>query len=225
MSNSDSEIEYDEHVMDDYSDSDDSEVQPNPTYTLPKSMTKTVVKKSSSPVTENVPITTEGIDETVLKSINLVYIQDMIQCHCCAKYYNKSLIVADDVMGEQMCKHCLCWLSYSPETRLAFDTKCASLYGFCIAEYILTCHEAHDSSKCTRMTDQGGCLLCDYNLNLDIPNILNREMLPKFSTDTKKIDDTKDPKTKGKKVQKIMIVDNDMTLHGTDDFVMEKLVI
>lgn len=222
MSNSDSEIDYDEQV-DNYSDSDDSVEQPNSTYTLPKSIIKSTIKKSSSPVVENVQITTEGIEEVVLKSINLAYIQDMIQCHCCSKYYNKSLIVNDEGFGEQMCKHCLCWLSYSPETRLDFDMKCASLHGFCIAEYILTCHEAHDHTACTRMTDKGGCLLCDYNLNLDIPNILNREMLPKFAS----VSQQKEPEqSKGKKVKKIMIVDNDTVLHGAEEyFKSTKLVI
>lgn len=222
MSSSDSDIDYDEPAE---SDSDeDSDNQPNPTYTLPKSITKSTVKKSYSPVTENIQITTEGIDETVLKSINLAYVQDMIQCHCCSKYYNKSLIINDEGFGEQMCKHCLCWLSYSVETRLEFDMKCASLHGFCIAEYILTCHEAHISEKCTRMTDNGGCLLCDYNLNLDIPNILNREMLPKFATIMKSKEKETEPSKK--RAKKIMMVDNDTVLHGAEEFFKTtKLVI
>lgn len=224
MSNSDSEIDYDDQV-ENYSDSNSDDNSPNPTYTLPKLMKNPIIKKSSSPIAENIQITTEGIGEAVLKSINLAYVQDMIQCHCCSKYYNKSLIVNDEAFGEQMCKHCLCWLSYAVETRLEFDMKCASIHGFCIAEYILTCHEAHGSETCTRMTDKGGCLLCDYNLNLDIPNILNREMLPRFAS-ILQLNEKASDQIKGNKIKKIMIVDNDTAMHGAEEyFKTAKLVI
>lgn len=212
---SDSEIDYDDEQLDDYSDISENE---NMTYNVPNIKSPSNIDSSS--VNGGVIMTTEGIDESVLKTINLTQIQDIVQCHCCAKYFNKSLIVSDPMMGEQMCKHCMCWLNYEPEKRMEFDMKCVGLSGFCIAEYILTCYEAHDSTKCTRMTDHGGCFLCDYNLNLDIPNILNREMLPKFA-----VKQQTETKQEEKKIPKKMIVDNDIILKNIEDFKSEKLII
>lgn len=208
------------------SDSDNNDIFSDSDEELDKIVTPKIAKKSSKSkkslyAPENNKITTEGIEEQFLKSINLEDVQDIIQCHCCSKYYNKSLIVNDEGFGEQMCKHCLCWLSYSVDTRLEFDNKCVSLHGFCIAEYILTCHEAHNSETCARMTDNGGCLLCDYNLNLDIPNILNSEMLPKVLLKSES-----NKKDSEKKVKKIMIVDNDIAIHGAEEYFKKtKLII
>jgi len=178
---------------------------------------KMKVKKSTSPIAEHIDISTEGVDSDKIKSINLNLVQDMIQCHCCAKYFNKNLIISDDSLGEQMCKHCVFWINYNPETRLEFDKKCA-VSGFCIAEYILTCYEAHDTTKCTRMTDTGGCLLCDYILGLDVPNILNPEMLPRFANGVIS-------KEKSKKIERLsIIVDNDIVIKS-GGLKLDKLVI
>lgn len=195
MSNSDSEESFNE--SDDYIDSED----------------EYEYQKQTKASDENNLIGTEGVDQSVLENINLTSINNVTQCHCCSKYYNKSLIINDtDGMGEQMCKHCFCWLNYDVETRLDFDNKCIALHGFCIAEYILTCYEAHDTNTCTRMTDKGGCLLCDYILNLDITNILNKEMLPKF------FPKKQSQKNEEKTLRKIMIVDNDVALQGAKEY-------
>jgi hypothetical protein len=178
---------------------------------------KIKMKKSTSPITEHIDISTEGVDSNKIKSINLNLVQDMIQCHCCAKYFNKNLIISDDSLGEQMCKHCVFWINYNPDTRLEFDKKCA-VSGFCIAEYILTCFEAHNTTKCTRMIDTGGCLLCDYILGLDVPNILNPEMLPRFAHNVTS-------KDKSKKIERpSIIVDNDIVIKS-GGLKLDKLVI
>jgi len=187
----------------------------------------TVVKTHSKKISpknnnQNINITTEGLDESYLKNMDLKYVQDIVQCHCCSKYYNKSLIINDfEGIGEQICKHCICWLNYTPETRLEFDSKCV-IYGFCIAEYILSCNESHDTTTCTRMTDQGGCLLCDYKLDLNIPNILNRELLPKFNPSL--TNNSTNNSTK-KNTKKIMIVDNDIALHGSEEYFKNTKII
>jgi hypothetical protein len=215
--NSDSEDEQEHYSVDSESDDEEpvpkksnkvvpSELYKTHTYDAPpKKVMKSTKKSTLPPSVEHIDISTEGVESDKIKSINLNLVQDMIQCHCCAKYFNKNLIISDDSLGEQMCKHCVFWINYNPETRLEFDNKCA-LSGFCIAEYILTCYEAHDTGKCTRMTDTGGCLLCDYILGLDVPNILNPEMLPRFANGGIS-------KEKSKKIDRPMIVvDNDIVI-------------
>lgn len=163
-------------------------------------------------------ITSDGIDAKTMENVDLSAMQDIIQCHCCTKYYNKSLVVMDNDVGGQTCKHCLCMLNYDVQTRLDFDMKCVLLYKFSIASYILECHGQHDTKTCTRK-QVGGCFLCDYILCNEITNILNREGLPKYSATLSVA-----PSPSKKKIKKIMIVDNDMILHEGEEL-DDKLVI
>lgn len=124
----------------------------------------------------SIDISTEGIDETKIKNINLKYVKIIKQCHYCGKYFNKNLIIKNE--DGQQCKHCLFWLNYDENTRLEFDKKCIK-QGFCIAEYILDCHKEHNTDNCTRKINGGGCLLCDFKMGIPILNIMNSNILQK----------------------------------------------
>jgi hypothetical protein len=115
----------------------------------------------------NIP--TDGLDQINVNLINVVK-----QCNYCQKWFANKLIV-DDKEG-QLCKHCLYWVNYDERARLEFDKKCIT-QGFCIAEYIIEYNETHNSNKCTRNSDSGGCFLCDYKKGIPILNIMNINML------------------------------------------------
>jgi len=135
------------------------------------------IKKVSK--NDKINITTEGVTQEAFPGVKLDKLKGVKQCHYCAKWYQQELIINND--EGQLCKHCLFWINYDSKTRLCFDQQCAK-QGFGIAEYILECHETHDSKVCTRNSVNGGCFLCDFIKGKCIDNILNSEMLQQVKT-------------------------------------------
>jgi hypothetical protein len=116
-----------------------------------------------------IEVTTSGIPPTTSicgKQANVLF-----KCTTCAFTYQPD-IKSSDENEDNMCLHCYYWIYYV--TRLE-DSKIP------IVDYILKCSDEHEPDKCTKMTDAGGCYLCEYKLGMlldDIPNyskLLNKD--------------------------------------------------
>ena len=174
----------DEHITDEEENFESNYIKKMPEKKIkkitspPHPKSKKILKKSNVGITK-LDISTNGIPETQIQNIDLKMLEELKQCNCCGKYHCKNMILDNIEFGGTICKHCICWLNYNPDGRLDFDKMCDSIYNFNIALYILDCHKDHDTKTCEKTTDNGGCLLCDYILNLDIKNIMYPELLSK----------------------------------------------
>jgi hypothetical protein len=112
-------------------------------------------------------ILSEGIDdiEYIKKDINFhKYI--FKNCTYCFKFYDLEMI-ADSYADEIMCWHCFFWINHD----ISLRKNCDGTLGMTVVDYIKKCHEVHDTTKCKRQTDQGGCFLCEYKVGMKITDI------------------------------------------------------
>ena len=114
----------------------------------------------------NSDVTTEGISDYEIHN-NKLSKNKIKMCNMCNKYYSADMIV--NYMEDDQCYHCLFWLNHNIESRKQVD----GTIGLEIADYVLKCKDAHIIEKCTRLTDKGGCFLCEYLLEIPITDIKN----------------------------------------------------
>lgn len=150
--------------------------------------------KSSDPeIHENINnIITEGLNHSDYKKMSKDKISNLAMCSNCQKYYNTDFFVALE-NDDDICQHCFFWINYDEDSRLNIDKKYSN-FGITVANYVITCHQNHNFETCTRRTDTGGCLLCDYKLGIPIQNILNPELLypPELSESKNQLDEPKE---------------------------------
>ena len=137
-------------------------------------------KEFSKEFSKDIKLSTEGYSEDSLEFSNLPDASKkyMSQCGTCMKFFSPTMI--NYISKEELlCKHCFFWLNYDITLRKETD----GMYGTTIAKYILNCYTDHDSTKCSRMGDHGGCFLCEYKLGIPILDIKDAEMLDKEKLD------------------------------------------
>jgi hypothetical protein len=123
---------------------------------------------------EPIKITTEGFTQNEYSKNKSLLKTKLSQCNWCAKYYQKSILLTDELSpGGYVCKHCMFTVNYDETNRLQFDTSCIKKKTS-IASYILECKDDHDTYKCARYPQ---CYVCDYKLLKPIKNILNASSL------------------------------------------------
>jgi len=133
-----------------------------------------------------------GITYEELKS-NMQYNKQiqMVQCSYCQKFYHKSqqpkMITMEFSEGEPVCFHCIFWMNYDVSTRPQVD----GVYGMTIVEYVVECKDFHDKALCTRNSDAGGCLLCDYLNGMPIDNVFGAEVLIREIAEPEPVEDDK----------------------------------
>ena len=100
-----------------------------------------------------------------------------VQCSYCQKFYNNTqqpkMFTTEFSEGEPVCFHCIFWMNYDIASRPHVD----GVYGMTIVEYVMECKDLHDKATCTRNSDAGGCLLCDYLNGVPIDNVLGADVL------------------------------------------------
>ena len=143
---------------------------PNPFINPPGFLNQLDVKKKSKSIKLNLDnITTEGLSLQDLDGADYTSVKENIKgCNYCGKYYKLDMCIPtfekdDDVS----CWHCFFWMNYS----LAIRKNADGVYGMTIVDYILKCSAIHETDKCQRNTDSGGCFLCEYNLGLPVTDI------------------------------------------------------
>lgn len=136
----------------------------------PPSPSHDVKSKQNKKNTNILTLTTEG----VLYEKKHSY-KNLSQCTMCQVFYDADTMfmpLEDDLT----CSHCYYWMNYDETSRMNADVKYGIL-GLCVAKYVLKCNIDHDSTKCTRKTNTGGCFLCEYKIGIKIENILTPEVL------------------------------------------------
>ena len=116
-----------------------------------------------------ISLSTNGFlyDDDNYKNLAHATKKKIILCDICEKLYMGDMII------DIICYHCFFWLNYDVSLRNnADDTNHLT-----IVEYIIKCKDDHDTSKCTRNTDKGGCFLCDYKLGIPIIDIKNAKLI------------------------------------------------
>jgi hypothetical protein len=123
----------------------------------------------------NMTITTDGINETDESYYKLEKsLQNLLnKCSMCQKLYDKNMINNLDDSYNLICWHCFFWINYDVSLR----SQCDGTHGLTIVEYVLKCRKDHNTNKCTRNSDSGGCFLCENIIGLDILNIIDGEKI------------------------------------------------
>jgi hypothetical protein len=111
-------------------------------------------------------ITTDGVVNDGSHIIRADLLKLVHDCTYCLKRYNSDMIV-DIHDNEKMCWHCFFWMNYD----ISLRNNCDGTMGLTIADYVLKCSDEHKMDKCTRRTDNGGCFLCEYKLEMPILSI------------------------------------------------------
>lgn len=115
-----------------------------------------------------------------------------VQCSYCQKFYSKTqqpkMFTTEFTEGEPVCFHCIFWTNYDVTTRPHVD----GVYGMTIVEYVMECKDLHDKAVCTRNSDAGGCLLCDYLNGVPIDNVLGADVLINELPKQESVEDDKD---------------------------------
>ncbi|AYV83591.1 MAG: hypothetical protein Hyperionvirus9_8 [Hyperionvirus sp.] len=114
-------------------------------------------------------ITTEGLTVADLEKTDYPTIKAHIKgCSFCGKYYKSDMFIPTLEKDDEIsCWHCFFWMNYATAARKNVD----GIYGMTIVDYILRCSAIHETTKCQRNSDSGGCFLCEYNLGLPITDI------------------------------------------------------
>jgi len=118
-------------------------------------------------------LTTEGVSELDVIKLSHQTQTGLRQCECCIKFFEPNMIcnqIEKDAMVQ--CHHCYFWMNYSNK-----EMCDSGVYGPSIVEYILNCQDAHKTETCTRLTDAGGCFLCEFKLGLPMDDIKNIHLL------------------------------------------------
>ncbi|AYV81804.1 MAG: hypothetical protein Harvfovirus63_7 [Harvfovirus sp.] len=120
-------------------------------------------------------ITTEGLTLQDLEAMEYSGIKKKIKgCNFCGKYFGEDMCIpAFEKDDDVSCWHCFFWMNYAMTARKNAD----GVYGMTIVDYILRCSAIHETDKCQRNSDSGGCFLCEYNLGLPITDIKHVERL------------------------------------------------
>jgi hypothetical protein len=113
-------------------------------------------------------ISTEGLapylyDDIMDKNLKM----SLGKCIFCTKFYSEDMLIPADKNEERQCYHCLFWMNYAPESRKLVDGTC----GLLIVDYVLKCKDIHLIDDCTRKSDSGGCILCEFNLGIPITDV------------------------------------------------------
>jgi len=115
-----------------------------------------------------------------------------VQCSYCQKFYSNTqqpkMFTTEFSEGEPVCFHCIFWMNYDVSSRPHVD----GVYGMTIVEYVMECKDSHDKATCTRNSDAGGCLLCDYLNGVPIDNVLGADVLINEMPEPVPIEDDKE---------------------------------
>lgn len=145
---------------------------------------KPVEKKSSSKTKKEIKqsIEMDGISVDEFNAIvDVNSKKNTMMCIYCEKYYGIDM-VTDKYAEDMMCIHCFFWMNYDMKLRKTCD---GGTIGITIVEYVLKCSEQHDSTKCKRHTNHGGCFLCEYKMGIKIENIKDSDKL--YGSDIKNV--------------------------------------
>ena len=127
-------------------------------------------------------VSTEGVTDHEYANFSDEQCKQLRQCHICNKYYKLDMMGTEnhkdkDDKGkdnfDEICWHCYYWINYAPDVRNKVDGK----NGHYIVDYIQKCKDIHELDKCSRNTNSGGCLLCEFNMGLPIVDIKNYNKL------------------------------------------------
>lgn len=117
-------------------------------------------------------ITTEGIDASIAINLTSDISASLRLCDFCNKYYKHEMFMLSQVGDMYQCQHCFFYMNYHNK-----ELCDASIFGPSIVEYILNCHETHNSTICQRLSDSGGCYLCEYKLGFPLDGVKNAHLL------------------------------------------------
>ena len=116
-------------------------------------------------------INTVGIEinDPLIKTMPLAEKAKLKQCSMCARVFTLDMITRND----ETCWHCYFWMNYDIDKR----PTCDGPEGLTIVQYILKCHEEHDSNNCVKAASYGDCFLCDYKLGRPILMVRDEKLL------------------------------------------------
>jgi len=198
-------VKYSNPSDDDLSQSEDENVEPQPTFVSNPWVTSTIKPANNNnneedeeeeeeepyennswngewanPAVAGVvePLSTEGVKEHDVAYSKLSYAarKTLQYCEMCGKYYSGDMMVADGKKNKDDGSNC--WHCFF---WLNYDINnrpvCDGVFGMTIVEYVLKCHDEHNIASCTRRSDHGGCFLCEYKMDFPIIEIRDGHLL------------------------------------------------
>lgn len=128
---------------------------------------------------QNIDTVGVEINDPIIKSMTRDDKLSIKQCSMCARCFNKDMITCND----EICWHCYFWMNYDIDKR----PICDGPEGMTIVQYILKCHEEHDTNNCPKFSAYNNCFLCDYKLDHPILCVQNEELLKSQSSEPEKV--------------------------------------
>lgn len=111
------------------------------------------------PNAESVTMTIDGVQAS--DSLKLPNLESYSLCDICDKYYAAEMIDTTENTFIK-CKHCWFFLKYEEFT----SSEMTDLQKTNLSNYINAYANKHNSAKCTKKSDMGGCFLCEHNAGI-----------------------------------------------------------
>jgi hypothetical protein len=125
-------------------------------------------------------LSTDGVLNDGTTHIPSSVINSVHSCVYCNKIYTADMIMDIHDINDKSCWHCFFWMNYD----ISMRKTCDGAMGLTIADYILKCTDDHVIEGCIRMSDVGGCFLCEYKLGLPILSIKDGHKIGNSSGNT-----------------------------------------